>query len=120
VFTVLFAAAFRLLPDARVGWYDTWVGSTVTAFLFALGKWAIGLYLAERGLGSTYGAAGSMVVLLVWVYYSCTLLFLGAEFTQAWAQWNGRAFVPTRYAERIDRDASESVRSPQSLSGGSS
>ena len=83
VLTVGFALLFEYVPDAEVRWRDVWLGGIVTAVLFTLGKTAIGYYLGQASVGSAYGAAGSMVVLLVWVYYSALIVFFGAEFTQA-------------------------------------
>ncbi|MDX1645221.1 MAG: YihY/virulence factor BrkB family protein, partial [Thermoanaerobaculia bacterium] len=83
---LLFAAIFKVLPDARIAWRDVWVGAVLTALLFAAGKSVIGLYLGRSDLGSTYGAAGSLVVLLVWIYYASLVLLLGAEVTQVWAR----------------------------------
>ena len=89
VVTVLFALIFKLLPDAKVAWRDVWVGALLTAILFTLGKMLIGLYLGKSAVGSSYGAAGSLVVLLVWIYYSAQILFFGAELTQAYAKHVG-------------------------------
>jgi membrane protein len=89
VVTLLFAALFRYVPDARIAWHDVWVGSIATALLFDLGKFGIGLYLGHSGIGSTFGAAGSVVVILAWVYYSSQLVFLGAEFTHVYAIRHG-------------------------------
>ena len=86
VVTVLFALIFKLLPDAKVAWRDVWVGALLTAVLFTVGKLLIGLYLGKSAVGSSYGAAGSLVVLLVWIYYSAQILFFGAELTQAYAK----------------------------------
>jgi membrane protein len=85
VLTFVFALLFKYLPDAEIRWRDVWLGGIVTAVLFTVGKTAIGYYLGQAGVGSAYGAAGSLVVLLVWVYYSALIFFFGAEFTQAWA-----------------------------------
>jgi membrane protein len=85
VITVLFAVMFKFLPDVHIGWKDVWVGAALTAVLFTIGKFLIGLYLGSSGLGSAYGAAGSLAVFLVWVYYSALILFYGAEFTQVYA-----------------------------------
>ena len=84
--TVLFAAIFRILPDLKIAWRDVWLGAVITSLLFVLGKFALGLYLGKAAVGSSYGAAGSLVVLLVWVYWSAQILFLGAEFTQVYAR----------------------------------
>jgi membrane protein len=89
VLTLGFALLFTYVPDAEVRWRDVWLGGVVTAVLFTLGKTAIGYYLGQASVGSAYGAAGSMVVLLVWVYYSALIVFFGAEFTQAWATRHG-------------------------------
>lgn len=85
VITVLFALIFRYLPDIRIGWRNVWLGAAFTAFLFVLGKFVVGLYLGKSAIGSSYGAAGSLVVLLVWVYWSASILFFGAEFTRVYA-----------------------------------
>ena len=91
VITVLFALIFKYLPDAHppVAWKDIWAGAFVTALLFTLGKYGIGLYLGRSSIGSAYGAAGSLVLLLVWVYYSAQILFFGAELTQVYARRHG-------------------------------
>jgi membrane protein len=97
VLTLGFALLFKYVPDAEVRWRDVWLGGFVTAVLFSLGKTAIGYYLGQASVGSAYGAAGSMVVLLVWVYYSALIVFFGAEFTQAWATRHG-AVAPQPHA----------------------
>jgi membrane protein len=102
VVTLLFAALFVVLPDAKVAWRDVWVGAAFTAFLFTLGKWAIGLYLGRSDPGSAFGAAGSLALLLVWIYYSALILLAGAEFTQVWAQHRGGQIVPEEGAEHTD------------------
>jgi membrane protein len=89
VLTLGFALLFKYVPDAEVRWGDVWLGGFATAILFTLGKTAIGYYLGYASVGSAYGAAGSMIVLLVWVYYSALIVFFGAEFTQAWATRHG-------------------------------
>src|SRR5919108_1946826 len=89
VLTLAFALLFTYVPDAEVRWRDVWLGGVITAGLFTVGKTAIGYYLGRASVGSAYGAAGSMVVLLVWVYYSALIFFFGAEFTQAWATRHG-------------------------------
>jgi membrane protein len=91
VFTLLFAVIFRILPDRYIAWRDVWLGAAVTAGLFTLGKHLIGLYLAHASVGSTYGAAGSIAVLLLWTYYSAQILFFGAEFTKVYAFRPGSA-----------------------------
>ena len=89
VISVLFGAIFRILPDLRISWHDVWLGAVATAFLFTLGKIGLGLYLGKAAIGSAYGAAGSLVILLIWVYWSAQILFLGAEFTQVYARSYG-------------------------------
>ncbi|MEA2489176.1 MAG: rane protein, partial [Acidobacteriota bacterium] len=89
VSTVLFAAIFRILPDLKIAWHDVWFGAVFTSILFVLGKWGLGLYLGKAAIGSAYGAAGSLVILLVWVYWSAQILLLGAEFTQVYARTFG-------------------------------
>ena len=86
VITLLFAMVYKVLPDVDLLWRDVWVGGLVTAGLFTIGKNLIGLYLGTSGVASTYGAAGSVVVLLVWVYYSAQIVLLGAEFTRAYVE----------------------------------
>jgi membrane protein len=85
VTTVMFAMAFKLLPHARPAWRDVWIGAVLTAVLFNVGKYLIGLYLGRASVGSTFGAAGSFVVLLFWIYYSTQIVLFGAEFTQVYA-----------------------------------
>jgi membrane protein len=92
--TVLFALIFKFLPDAEIAWRDVWLGAFVTALLFSLGKLLIGLYLGNSAVGSSFGAAGSLVLLLIWIYYSAQILFFGAEFTQVYANTFGSRIVP--------------------------
>lgn len=96
--TLIFAVIFKVLPDARIKWKDVFAGALITAVLFMIGKFAISLYISQTKVGSTYGAAGSLVVLLVWVYYSSITLYLGAEFTKAYAVKYGSAIHPNEYA----------------------
>jgi membrane protein len=98
MFTLGFAAIYKVLPDASIAWKDTWVGGLITAALFTGGKILIGLYLGNSSVGSAYGAAGSLIVLLVWVYYSSVILFFGAEITERWASMRGRRIQPDRHA----------------------
>jgi membrane protein len=86
VISVLFAMIFKWVPDVHISWRDVWAGAIITAVLFAIGKWALGIYLGKAAVSSNFGAAGSLVLVLVWVYYSSQILFLGAEFTQAFAR----------------------------------
>lgn len=108
--TVLFALMYRVLPDADVGWADVWVGAFVTAFLFSVGKLAIGLYLGSSSVGSAYGAAGSLVVILVWVYYSAQLLLFGAEFTQVYSNRYGSRIRKEEEAEAVAEGPEEPGR----------
>ena len=94
VITVLFALIFKFLPDAEIAWRDVWLGAFVTALLFSLGKFLIGIYLGNSTVGSSFGAAGSLVVLLLWIYYSAQILLFGAEFTQVYANEFGSKIVP--------------------------
>jgi membrane protein len=100
VVTLLFALVYRVLPDVELTWRDVWLGAVVTAGLFTIGKTLIGLYLGTSGVASTYGAAGSVVVLLIWVYYSAQIVLLGAEFTRAWVEWNGERPKPMNHARK--------------------
>lgn len=102
VITALFAMFFKILPDAKVAWGDVWFGAAVTAFLFTVGKTLIGLYLGKSTIGSAYGAAGSVIILLLWIYYSSQILFFGAEFTNVYASRYGSKIVPASYAEPIE------------------
>lgn len=89
VVTLLFALLFRYVPDERVAWGDVWIGAAATALLFDLGKFLIGFYIGKSSVGSMFGAAGSVVVILSWVYYSSQLIFLGAEFTYVYSKYHG-------------------------------
>lgn len=108
VITVLFSVIFKVLPDARIKWKSVYWGSFFTAVLFLVGKLAIGFYLGTSDIGSTYGAAGSVIVILVWVYYSAIILFYGAEFTQVYAQRYGTAIQPNDYAVFVVNNEIES------------
>ena len=107
VITGLFALIFKVLPDAHVAWSDVWVGAALTALLFTVGKFAIGLYLGKSDVGSAYGAAGSLVILLVWVYYSAQILLFGAEFTQVYANSLGLRIVPSDNAVVADPEKAQ-------------
>jgi membrane protein len=98
VITGLFTVVFKVLPDAKIKWRDVMVGAMTTATLFMLGKFAITFYIGSTNVGTTYGAAGSFVVLLVWVYYSSLILYFGAEFTKAYAAHFGSRIYPSQYA----------------------
>jgi membrane protein len=114
--TVLFALIYRILPRARVAWGDVWIGAAVTALLFSLGKLAIGLYLGKTAVASGFGAAGSLVLLLVWVYYSAQVFLLGAEFTWVFAHSHGSrtgqaapSLAPVPVRARLDRRGETSL-----------
>ena len=105
IVTLLFAAIYKVLPDVTIAWSDVWIGSAVTALLFTVGKLLIGLYLGHASIGSTFGAAGSLLVFLVWVYYSAQILFFGAEFTQVYARRYGSRIVPAEGAVAVTEEA---------------
>jgi membrane protein len=96
LFTLLFALLFKILPDAHITWDDVWIGAVVTAILFELGRYLIGLYLNIHSVGSSYGAAGSLVIILLWVYFSAQIFLFGAEFTHVYACRYGSQIVPRR------------------------
>jgi membrane protein len=98
VTTGLFALLFRVLPDVRLQWRDVATGAAVTAVLFTIGQQVIGLYLAQGAIVAGYGAAGSMMILLLWVYYSCQILLFGAQFTRVWACRHGAKVKPEEFA----------------------
>lgn len=97
--SLLFALIYKYLPDAKIRWKDVWVGAIITALLFSLGKYLIGLYLGRSSFGSVYGAAGSLIVFLAWVFYSAQILLFGAEFTQVYARKYGRQIRPNKHSE---------------------
>ena len=103
VVSVLFAMIYKFLPDVVISWKDVWIGAAVTALLFTVGKYLIGIYLGQTATASAFGAAGSLVVLLFWVYYSALISFLGAEFTQVYARRYGPGIQPQKHAVRVGR-----------------
>ena len=103
--TLLFALIYRVLPDVRVAWRDVWLGAFVTAGLFVIGKLLFGLYLGHSSLGSSYGAAGSLVIVILWVYYSCLILLFGAEMTQVQARIHHAPLEPTQKAVHVTEHA---------------
>jgi membrane protein len=103
VVILLFAMIFRFLPDVKIKWRDVWVGATLTAILFAMGKFLLGLYLGSGAAGSAYGAASSLITLLLWIYYSAQILLFGAEFTQVYANSFGSRVEPEDHAVRVKR-----------------
>jgi membrane protein len=106
VIAFLFGAAFKLLPDVRIGWRVVWFGGAVTALLFTVGKELIGMYLGRGSVASVYGAAGSMIVILMWVYYSSIIFLYGAEVTLLSAKALGWPFEPIEAAEQLDKERS--------------
>jgi membrane protein len=108
VVTLLFAMIYRFLPDVKIAWRDVWIGAAITALLFTIGKFAIGLYLGHSSAASVFGAAGSLVVVLLWIYYSTQILFFGAELTQVYARRYGSNIVPDEHAVRV-REVKEVV-----------
>ncbi len=117
VITLLFAAMFKIVPDAQVAWKDVWVGAVVTGVLFMIGKYAIGFYLGRSNPGEVYGAAGSLAILLVWIYYASMIVFFGAEFTQTWAEHRGQGVTPEKGAVRVVQEERH-VRGPEAKRGG--
>ncbi|MCF6157295.1 MAG: YihY/virulence factor BrkB family protein [wastewater metagenome] len=111
--TLLFALIFKILPDAKISWGDVWFGALITAVLFTIGKYLIGVYLGHSAPASMYGAAGSLVILLLWVYYSAIILLLGTEFTQVYANRYGSRVVPEEYAIPLTEAMRKQQRLPQ-------
>jgi membrane protein len=105
VITGSFALIFKLLPDVKMAWGDVWLGAAVTSLFFTIGKLLIGLYLGKSAVASAYGAAGSLVVIVVWVYYSAQILLFGAEFTKVWTRRRGSGFVPEKTAMPVTQEA---------------
>ena len=110
IITILFALIFKFLPDADIAWRDVWVGAFVTAVLFSIGKTLIGLYLGSSAVATSFGAAGSLVVLLLWIYYSAQILFFGAEFTQVYANQLGSKIVPEGQAETEEPQPTQTTK----------
>lgn len=113
VYTLVFVVMFKVLPDVRMSWGDTWVGGFITAVLFLAGEYGTSMYFAHRALNSVYGAAGSLAVLLLWAYYCALILFFGAELTQANGMCCGRKIVPGRVAEWAPEAAQAHGKSQQ-------
>ncbi|MHB8748352.1 MAG: YihY/virulence factor BrkB family protein, partial [Aggregatilineales bacterium] len=118
VIMLLFAAIYKVLPDTKIAWRDVWVGSAVTALLFTVGKWLIGLYLGHASPASAYGAAGALVVVLLWIYYSAHILFLGAEFTQVYARKHGSLSTAPQSAHSTTQAATASRKLPAATAPG--
>lgn len=110
IVVLLFAMIFKFLPDARIQWRDVWIGAVMTTILFGIGKWALGLYLGSGTAASAYGAASSLITLLLWIYYSSQILLFGAEFTQVYANQAGRRVQPSAYAVPIEETEVERPR----------
>jgi membrane protein len=102
VITLLFMLIFKVIPDVQVGFRDVWLGALVTGVLFSIGKLGLSLYLGRESVTSPYGAAGSLIVLIIWVYYAAQILFLGAEFTQVYARHRGKTIPPSKNAVPTD------------------
>lgn len=107
VIAFLFTLIFKFVPDVRIEWRDVWVGGALTALFFLIGKWALGIYLASGAAASAYGAASSLITLLLWVYYSAQILLFGAEFTQVYSDRYGSHIVPSEFAVRVKREEIE-------------
>ena len=107
VVSAVFALIFKILPNATTRWRDVWIGAVMTALLFLIGKWALGIYLGSGTAASAYGAASSLITMLLWVYYSSQILLFGAEFTQVYANECGARIEPDKYAVRIERQEIE-------------
>lgn len=103
VITALFSLIFKVLPDAKTKWKDIMPGALASAILFMVGKFAISFYIGKSDIGTTYGAAGSLVILLLWVYYSAFILYLGAEFAKAWSAHKGSSIQPNDYAVALKK-----------------
>jgi membrane protein len=110
IVVLLFAAIYKIIPDVHIDWQDVWTGAIVTALLFTAGKAGISFYIGRTGVGSAYGAAGSVLILLAWVYYSSQILFLGAEFTKLYAEQRRFAVRPLKGAEAITQEAKQRER----------
>jgi membrane protein len=110
VVVLLFAMIFKFLPDAKIQWRDVWIGAVMTALFFGIGKWALGLYFGSGAAASVYGAASSLITLLLWIYYSSQILLFGAEFTQVYANQSGRRVQPSEYAVPIEETEVERPR----------
>ena len=99
--TMLFSIIFKTLPDGNIAWKDALIGSSFTSFFFMFGKFAIGFYLGSSTVATVYGAAGSIIIILIWVYYSAIILYFGAEFTKVYANAHGKKIIPNAYAVGI-------------------
>jgi len=111
--TVIFAAIFKVLPDARIRWKHVWKGAFVTTLLFMIGRFIMSYYLGHSRMSSTYGAAGSVIVILLWVFYSAVILYFGAAFTHAYVIHKGSRIYPNNYAVWVQQIEVESEKSIQ-------
>lgn len=111
IITLLFTIIFKTLPDGKIAFRDCVIGASFTAFLFMIGKFAIGFYLGSYNMASIYGAAGSIIIILVWVYYSAIILYFGAEFTKVFAYTHGQKIIPNRYSIQIHKE--NKIEEPQ-------
>jgi len=118
IVVLVFAMIFKFLPDVKLRWSNVWVGSVLTAILFAIGKWALGLYLGSGAAGSAYGAASSLITLLLWIYYSSQILLFGAEFTQVYTRKFGGPVEPDDYAVCVERTEIEQPQKDLTRQGG--
>lgn len=112
IITLLFTIIFKTLPDGKIAFRDCITGASFTAFLFMIGKFAIGYYLGSYNIASIYGAAGSIIIILVWVYYSAIILYFGAEFTKVFAYTHGEKIIPNRYSVQIHKE--NNISEPES------
>jgi membrane protein len=103
IIVLLFAMVFRYLPDAKIAWRDVWTGAARTAILFVIGKFLLSLYLVSSSAGSAYGAASSLITLLLWIFYSAQILLFGAEFTKVYANIYGSHVEPEEHAVKVER-----------------
>ena len=117
IITLLFTIIFKTLPDGKIAFRDCFTGASFTAFLFMIGKFAIGFYLGSYNMASIYGAAGSIIIILVWVYYSAIILYFGAEFTKVFAYTHGQKIIPNRYSVQIHKDDSMTEPERKELTG---
>lgn len=116
IITLLFALIYKVVPDAKIAWQDVWIGAFITALLFSIGKLVIGLYLGKSTVASSFGAAASLAVLLIWIYYSAQILFLGAEFTQVYATRYGSRIEPARGAVPLTDEERANQGAPRETS----
>ncbi|MEO8761132.1 MAG: YihY/virulence factor BrkB family protein [Bacteroidia bacterium] len=109
IITVLFALMFKILPDAKIKWRNVWIGAIVTGLLFIIGKFALGIYFGKAHPASAYGAAGSIILVMLWVSYSCMIVFFGAEFTKQYTFYHGGRIEPTKDSEHINATEAEQL-----------